>query len=197
MIVGLTGGIGCGKSTVAKMFQELEVMIISSDEISRQLLSLNQPTLAKVVQHFGTKILNEDRSLNRNLLRHTIFSSQEERLWLETLLHPLIKTEILKQSSNVKKDDYAIVEIPLLLEAHFQAIVNRILVVDCPRYLQIERVTKRDKVASSVVQTMIKSQVSRAERISNADDLIENIGDIITLQKKVEALHQYYKKLCK
>ena len=197
MIVGLTGGIGCGKSTVADFFRQLGVIVINADEISRQLLSVNQPTLETVVRHFGPKILNKDGSLNRFLLRQIIFSSSNDRAWLESLLHPLIKAEILKQSAKVKSGCYAIIEIPLLFEAHFEDVVDRILVVDCPQYLQIERVTKRDNISKAIVQAMIDSQVSRAQRINQADDLIENMGDINLLFEKVSALHQNYKKLSK
>jgi dephospho-CoA kinase len=195
MIVGLTGGIGSGKSTVAHIFQQLGITIINADAISRQLLSPDQPALAIVVQHFGSKILNKNGSLNRGLLRQYIFESTDERLWLEALLHPLIKTEILKQCSAITKGSYVIVEVPLLFEAHFQDTVDRILVIDCPIHLQIERVSKRDHVSATVVATMINTQVPRVERIANADDVIENSGDLAVLREKLHALHNHYKKL--
>ncbi len=197
MIVGLTGGVGCGKSTVASIFQRLGITVISADEIGRQLLNTEQSILAEIVRHFGPKVLNKNGSLNRRSLKLYIFRSLTSRLWLEALLHPLIKTEMLRQFLLVTPGTYIIAEIPLLIEAHWQDIVDRILVIDCPPLLQIDRVIKRDKVSLKIVQEILNTQVSRDERLANADDIIENVNDIEILQQKVEELHRYYTKLSK
>lgn len=202
MIVGLTGGIGSGKSTVAQYFRDCGVMVIDTDEIARQLLEPDQPILKDVVQHFGPEILQKDGSLNRALLRSIVFESEHERRWLEALLHPLIKAEILpyaerKMANTQKNNPYFVVEIPLLIEAHFEDVVNRILVVDCPSDLQIERIQKRDATPIDVIQKIIQSQADRGLRLRKADDVIENMGNRDDLKTKVLALHHYYTELSK
>ncbi len=195
MIVGLTGGIGSGKSTVAQYFRDYGVAVIDTDEIARQLLEPNQPAQKEVIHHFGKKILQPDGTLNRAQLRTLVFESDADRHWLEALLHPLIKSEVLAYSK--KNHAYFIVEIPLLIEAHFEDVVDRILVVDCPLELQIERIQKRDGTSLALIQKMIQSQVDRNTRLKKADDVIENMGDKDALKNKILALHHYYTKLSK
>lgn len=195
MIIGLTGGIGSGKSTVAQYFRDCGVLIVDTDEIARQLLEPDQPPFKAVIHHFGKEILKTDGSLDRPQLRTHIFESATDRHWLEALLHPLIKSEVLAYSK--KNHPYFIVEIPLLIEAHFEDVVDRILVVDCPLELQIERIQKRDGTSIDLIQKMIKSQIDRSTRIKKADDIIENTSDRDALKDKVLALHHYYTKLSK
>lgn len=195
MIIGLTGGIGSGKSTVAQYFRDCGVLIVDTDEIARQLLEPDQPAFKAVIHHFGKEILKTDGSLDRPQLRTHIFESATDRHWLEALLHPLIKSEVLAYSK--KNHPYFIVEIPLLIEAHFEDVVDRILVVDCPLELQIERIQKRDGTSIDLIQKMIKSQIDRSTRIKKADDIIENTSDRDALKDKVLALHHYYTKLSK
>lgn len=202
MIIGLTGGIGSGKSTVAQYFRDCGVLVIDTDEIARQLLEAEQPSLKEVVQHFGKEILQKDGSLNRAKLRTRIFESTAERHWLETLLHPLIKAKVLQyshdQKSNTEKTvPYFIVDIPLLLEANFEDIVDRILVVDCPSNIQIERIQKRDAMPINVIQQIIQTQVDRNTRLQKADDIIDNTDALETLKNKVLALHRHYIELSK
>lgn len=197
MIIGLTGGIGSGKSTAAKMFRSLGVTVISSDEISHQLLAPNQPAFNSVLEHFGNSILNTDRTLDRNAIRNIIFKTEKERHWLENLLHPLIKAEILKQSSLLSREPYLILEIPLLIEAGFEDIVDRVLVVDCPEALQLERVMKRDRSSFQVVKAMLNTQVSRDLRLAKAHDVIENTSDLNALRQQILDLHPLYIKLSK
>lgn len=195
MIIGLTGGIGSGKSTVAQYFRDCGVLIVDTDEIARQLLEPDQPAFKAVIHHFGKEILKTDGSLDRPQLRTHIFESATDRHWLEALLHPLIKSEVLAYSK--KNHPYFIVEIPLLIEAHFEDVVDRILVVDCPLELQIERIQKRDGTSIDLIQKMIQSQIDRNTRIKKADDIIENTSDRDALKDKVLALHHYYTKLSK
>jgi dephospho-CoA kinase len=197
MIVGLTSGIGCGKSTVAKFFREWGVSVIDSDQITRQLVALEQPALKAIVQHFGIDILQHDGTLNRIRLRSIIFESLHDRQWLENLLHPLVKEEILKQCALIPLGNYAIVEVPLLIEANFQTIVDRVLVVDCLAEIQIARVSKRDATPPDVIQAIINSQVTRIERLAQANEVIENNGTLEELKHRVEKLHHYYIKLSK
>jgi dephospho-CoA kinase len=193
MIIGLTGGMGSGKSTVAQYFRDCGVSIIQTDEIARQLLAPNQPILEQVISHFGQKILDKNGALNRIALRNMVFESEPDRRWLEALLHPLIKTEILKHA----KAPYTVVEIPLLIEAHFEDIVDRILVIDCPIALQIERIQKRDQMPVELIQKIINTQLDRQSRLEKADDIIDNSSDLDTLKKQVLMLHEHYTELSK
>lgn len=200
MIVGLTGGIGSGKSTVARYFRDYGVPVINTDDIAKQLLEPNQPLLKEVVKHFGKQILQNNGSLNREKLRTLVFESTDERHWLEALLHPRIKEKVLESANaenfkNEKKIPYLIVEIPLLIEAHFEDMVDRILVVDCPSNLQIKRIQQRDATPVNIIQQIIKAQVDRNTRLQKANDVIENINGLETLKNKITALHQYYLKL--
>jgi len=203
MIVGLTGGIGCGKSTLAQLFRELNVPVIDSDQITRELVAPGQPALKAIVQHFGESILNQDGSLNRSKLRSLIFQSASERLWLESLLHPLAKEEILRLREKIlaghyseqHSHNYIIVEIPLLIETHFEHAVDRILVVDCDESLQIERVAARDGVPHTAIQDILKTQANRSDRLAKANDVVVNDGSLEDLKSKVNALHRHYHEL--
>ena len=202
MIVGLTGGIGSGKSTVAQYFRDCGVLVIDTDEIARQLLEPDQPLLKEVIQYFGEKILHKEGSLNRAKLRSLVFESTADRHWLEALLHPRIKEKVLQYSEHQKsrtekKAPYIIVDIPLLIEAHFEDIVDRILVVDCPLNLQIERIQKRDATPINVIQQIIQTQVDRNTRLKKANDVIENTDTLEVLKNKVFALHRHYTELPK
>lgn len=202
MIIGLTGGTGSGKSTVAQYFRDCGILVIDTDKIARQLLETDQPILKEVIQHFGPKILQKDGTLNRAKLRMIVFESEADRHWLEALLHPLIKEKILQYSKNQnanteKSNSYFVVEIPLLFEAKFEDVVDRVLVVDCHSDFQIERIQKRDATPIDVIQKMIQSQIDRDTRLKKANDVIENTGDREALKNKVLALHYFYIELSK
>jgi dephospho-CoA kinase len=194
MIIGLTGGIGSGKSTVAQFFKELGAFVIDADETNHQLLG--QESIKKqIVEHFGPSLLQKDGTLNRARLRTLIFESPQERIFLESLLHPLIKAKIQEKAAKAPPDTYTIVDIPLLIEANFQNQVNRIVVVDCPERLQIERISKRDGIPKESIQAIINTQASRSSRLSIANDVIENDSTREALKEKVRALHLYFIKL--
>lgn len=203
MIIGLTGGIGCGKSTVADLFRELKVPVIDSDQIARELVAPHQPAYEAIVNHFGNSVLNDQGNLNRAKLRSLIFENQEERIWLENLLHPLAKDEILRLSQKISEGHYSdvhiqkyiVVEIPLLIEAHFEHAVDRILVIDCNESIQIERVARRDGIPTEAVQSIVNAQTERAVRLSKAHDVLLNEGTKEELKSKVRSLHQYYLEL--
>jgi len=192
--IGLTGGIGCGKSTVARIFQQLKTPVIDADEIAHQLVALGQPALAQIQQEFGTGVFNPDGSLNRKNLSELVFSDLKQKQKLESILHPLVYKSIqaeLKQLNHLNKP-YCIICIPLIFETNMTHLVDRILVIDCSVEIQIERVRKRDNMTEERIQSIIDSQVSRAFRKSQANDLIDNSETNDRLAEVVKKLHNLY-----
>lgn len=193
-IVALTGGIGSGKTTIANMFAKFNVAIIDADEIARQMVKPGMPALSEIATHFGDKILSADGSLNRKALRLCIFNNEVEKQWVNNLLHPLIRQETEKLLKEIQAP-YILWVIPLLIENNLVNQANRILVVDVPIELQISRTMLRDKINHQLALQIIKSQVSREQRLSYADDVIDNSGDASSIIKQVEILHQRYLQL--
>lgn len=193
-VVGLTGGIGSGKSTVADYFAALGVPTISSDQLARDVVKPETQALEDIVQYFGAEVINPDGTLNRSALREAIFHNETDRIWLETLLHPLIAKE---RDTQIASTDfpYVVVEIPLLLEKNLGGGVDRILVVDTPESLQKSRVVGRDQVSRESVEAVMQKQVSAAERRAGADDIIDNSGDLESLRSQVQSLHEKYLQL--
>lgn len=191
MIVGLTGGIGSGKTTVCKLFAKLGVPVINADEISHNLLKTNHTVYQTIKNKFGDQILDRDQNIDRAKLRARVFANPAERLWLEALLHPLIKAEILEHTKNVVYP-YCIVEIPLLIEVGWQELMDRILTVDCSPELQLARATKRDGKVDQEIAAIIANQITREERRAASNDIIENAGDMALLKKHVEQMHHHY-----
>ena len=193
MIVGLTGGIGAGKSTVASMFAAIGVPIINADEISHDLMH-NHSIIKKVTAHFGTEYLTSENTLDRKKLRQRIFESPPDKLWLETLLHPLIKQEIKLRTKKLNSK-YCIVEIPLLIEAGMQDCVDRTLTVTSPQELQIQRAMLRDNSSKQAIQAILDSQISDNQRLALSEDIIHNSSDLARLKQQVAAQHQFYLQL--
>ncbi|MEW6989281.1 dephospho-CoA kinase [Colwelliaceae bacterium 6441] len=192
-IVGLTGGIGSGKTTVSNIFAELGVEIIDADIIAREVVNPNSDALIKIIQHFGNEIINANGELNRSALRSKIFSNDEEKQWLNALLHPIIRQEILTQLARAS-GDYCILSAPLLFENNLQALVNRTLVIDVSLNTQIERTCQRDDKAPDEVQAIINSQISRDKRMILADDIINNDNIHLShLKEEVFKLNLNYK----
>ena len=192
--IGLTGGIGCGKSTVARIFEQLQTPVIDADNIAHQLVATGQPALAQIQQEFGTEIFNPDASLNRKKLSELVFSEPKQKQKLEAILHPLVYQSIqaeLKQLKQLKKP-YCIICIPLLFETNMTHLVDRILVVDCSVETQMERVQNRDHITKERIQAIIDTQVSRAFRKSQANDLIDNSETDDRLAEEVKKLHNLY-----
>lgn len=194
LVIGLTGGIGSGKSTVAQLFAEKGITVIDTDQLARDVTQPGKPALNEIQEHFGSGLINENGSLNRTTLRKIIFGNDNERVWLEQLLHPLIRAEMKKQIEK-STSNYCIVVIPLLFETTPNPLINRILVVDTHEKEQINRVLKRDSSSPEEIQLILKSQVSRAKRLELADDIIENTGSISELIPQVNRLHHYYSSL--
>ncbi|MGR8951044.1 MAG: dephospho-CoA kinase [Gammaproteobacteria bacterium] len=192
--VGLTGGIGCGKTTMANLFAGLGVPVLDADQIACQLTAKGEPALDQIHQHFGERVLNPDGSLNRLQLKKIIFADAEQKVKLEAILHPLIFKAIDSQVGQLRSP-YCILSIPLLFETKMEPIVDRVLVVDCPVELQIERVSKRDGLEIETIRSIIDSQVSRAYRRAHADDLLDNAQPYNTLAEQVKKLHNLYLSL--
>lgn len=192
--VGLTGGIGSGKSRVCGLFAELGIPVIDSDQVARELVLPGSPALQQIVTLFGDGVLQADGSLNRAYMRELVFADREKRRQLEALLHPLIRKEIEQQLQRINAP-YAILAIPLLLEKGWQQQLDRVLVIDCSEAQQLERALQRDGGTSEAIQQIIDSQLSRKERLSGADDIIDNSGMLADLRPQVEALHKYYLQL--
>lgn len=192
--VGLTGGIGSGKSVVAAMFSRLGVPVIDADSISRDLTSSPGPVLQQIVTIFGQEVVDHAGNLNRKVLRTRIFSDNLYRQKLEAILHPAIYARMEAIYLGIDAP-YCILCIPLLLETNSCSKVDRILVIDCPVSLQIERTCNRDDVPSQVIEKIINTQVSREVRLKAADDVIVNDSDVENLAIKVDELHAMYLKL--
>lgn len=193
-IIGLTGGIGSGKTTVSNLFEKQGIDIIDADIISRQVVAIGSWGLNAIVAHFGSGILNPDGSLNRRSLREQIFRSESQRTWLNNLLHPLIREEILKQL-NDSNSCYCILVAPLLFENKLDKLTNRALVIDISPQQQTERTMARDNVSSQQVTNIIKSQAPREDKLALADDIIDNQGSIVSLESQVLTLHKHYLSL--
>jgi len=194
LIIGLTGGIGSGKSTVADMFGELGVPIIDMDLIAKQIVEPGQPALNQITHTFGTNLVDADGQLNRPLLSEIIFDSTEKRHQLEAILHPLIRQETEHQLAKLEAP-YCIVVIPLLLESDQRSLVDRILVVDAPESMQISRTMQRDGISRTQVEKILATQVDRQSRLSATDDIINNSGELAALRLQVNNLDQAYRAL--
>ena len=192
--VGLTGGIGSGKSTVCNYFRKVGAAIVDTDILAREVVEPGSSGLELIVKHFGQAILLEDGSLNRDALRKIAFNDPNKRQLLESILHPLIRQR-LKNMLGAINADYVIIAIPLLLEKGWQAEVDRILVVDCTEEQQVERIIQRDGNDRSLIMKIIQSQVSRHQRLAAADDIIHNNNDMVAIREQVEKLHKQYLQL--
>ncbi len=189
--IGLTGGIGSGKSVVCNIFRELGVPIIDSDEIARSVVQAGSPVLQQIKHEFGNDILLPDGSLDRSRMRELVFSDERKRQKLEALLHPLIRAEMEEQIATISAP-YVILAIPLLLEKGWQQYLDRIVVVDCSESQQIERACARDNSTNDLITRIIASQISREERLAAADDIIDNSGQLSSLYEQVRGLHHAY-----
>jgi dephospho-CoA kinase len=196
LIIGLTGGIGSGKSTVAEMFSKRGANIIDTDVISHQLTAPGQPAVASIEKFFGKDIIAADGGLDRVKLRHLVFSDATAKKFLEDLLHPLIREQVVKKLSEKNSAPYRIVVVPLLFETNaYEQIIQRSLLVDCPEQLQLTRATSRGRLNEAEVQAVMATQYSRKQRLDKADDVILNDGAIKELEDKVMRLNKKYLSL--
>jgi len=191
LTIGLTGGIGSGKSTVANEFKKMGITIIDTDEIARKVVRQKSSALKQIRQKLGNEIINSDGSLNRSALRDIIFSKPPLKKWLEKLLHPLIAKQMLVE---IKKatSPYVVAVIPLLFETNFHQYIDRVLVVDASLAERKKRVVSRDGISSKLFNAIATSQISRNERLKKANDVIRNNKSKIELRQLVTQLHNFY-----
>lgn len=195
-VIGLTGGIGSGKTAVSDHFQHLGIDVIDADVAARAVVEPGRPALQAIADHFGAGVLQADGSLDRAQLRQQVFSNPEERRWLEQLTHPMIREEIARGLA-AARSPYCLLVSPLLVESGQKAFVRRILVVDVPEAVQLERTAARDNNSAEQVKAIMAAQASREQRLSYADDVISNDGSLAQLHARVEALHQQYLQLAR
>ena len=190
-ILGLTGGIGSGKSAAAEHFAALGVHVVDADHAARWVVEPGRAALSQIAEHFGEQVLQADGQLNRSALRALIFSEPEQRRWLEALLHPLIREAIADNLAQAQSP-YAILVSPLLIESGQYTTTQRVLVIDVPQALQIQRTLKRDNTSEEQVHAILKVQASREDRLRHADDVLTNDRDLEALKTEVERLHDFY-----
>lgn len=193
-VVGLTGGIASGKSAAAAAFARLGVPVIDADQVSREVVAVGEPLLAELVAEFGAGILKPDGALDRASLRERVFSDPSARQRLNALTHPAIRSRMFERA-RASAGPYVILEVPLLVEGGLEHRFDRILVVDCPEELQLERLRARDAASAAQAEAVLQAQASRAQRLAAADDVILNTGSIPDLAREVERLHQRYLEL--
>lgn len=192
--VGLTGGIGSGKSTVAALFARHGAPIVDTDEIAHELLAPGQTAHAGIVAAFGREILDTHGNIDRAQLRHRVFAEPAERKRLEAILHPRIRAETVRRLEGLRAP-YCLVVVPLLIEAGFTDLVDRVLVVDADDTLRIQRTKTRSGLGEAEIRRIMASQASRQERLQKADDVITNNSDLAHLEREVARLHGVYSAL--
>jgi dephospho-CoA kinase len=194
LVIGVTGGIGSGKSTVCAAFQRHGIPTIDTDQVAREVVMPGTDGLAAVVAEFGAGVLAADGALDRAALRRIVFADPARRIALEGLLHPRIRARVSEHLAAVSTP-YCLVGIPLLTERSGHGYLDRVLVVDCPEEIQIARVMSRDKLTASEVAAIMGSQASRQERLAIADDVVTNTSDLNAIHAQVDILHDRYLEL--
>jgi dephospho-CoA kinase len=194
LVVGLTGGVASGKSTVGELFMQLGAPLLDGDHVAREVVAPPSPALAAIAARFGPEFLMADGSLDRRRLRERVFADAAALRELEAITHPLIRQRILAWHT-AQTAPYCILSVALLLEAGMDRLTDRILVVDIPVAAQLERLTGRDGIAEALARQMMASQASREQRLGRADDLIDNTRPRNTLWPQVERLHRLYLRL--
>ena len=191
MIVGLTGGIGSGKSAAANFFQNEGITVIDADGLSREVIEEGTPGFVSIVEYFGSKIIDSDGSINRAHLRKEVFDDDKKKKLLESIIHPLVR-ELMVKKIAASKSPYSIVMVPLIFETNSMSNYNRILVIDCDPKLQLERAMLRDNNSKAQIEKIMDSQCSREERISIANDIIPNNDSLENLKIRSIAMHKFY-----
>ena len=193
LIVGLTGGIASGKSTAASFFASRGITVIDADTLARELVQPGQAALQKIIARFGTSIVNDSGELDRASLRRLVFNDNKARLDLETILHPLIRTEMQRRVS-AAKSPYCILSIPLLIETGQTDLVDRVLVIDSDEALRYQRLRQRG-LDDDTITAILRAQATRTQRLAIADDIVPNNGNIAEMEAQLEDCHQHYLKL--
>jgi len=191
LTIGLTGGIGSGKSTVAELFKALGVPVYDTDVIARQLVEPGEPALHEIINEFGDSIVDKTGNLDRQKLKQQVFENDDDRKKLESILHPRIRESLLTKINGCDAP-YCIAVIPLLVEHQWQQVVDRVLVIDVSEDTQINRTLQRDKISEPLIKAIISSQVSRHTRLAAADDVVDNNQGLKNLNDQVKQLHEKY-----
>ena len=193
LVVGLTGGIGSGKSTAAELFREYGATVIDTDAISHRLTQAGGAAIPAIRSAFGDDYLDNTGALDRQRMRQLVFDDTDARQRLEAILHPMIRAELLAQAQAATDASYLLLVVPLLLEATgYAELVQRILVVDCAEETQVQRTTRRSGLGATEVRAIMAQQIGHDARLQQADDIIHNDGDIAALRQQVELLHKHY-----
>ncbi|QXC39118.1 dephospho-CoA kinase [Aeromonas jandaei] len=191
-VVAITGGIGSGKTTIANQFAELGIDVVDADVIAREVVESGTPALAAIADHFGPDVITPDGQLDRRRLREQVFSDPSAKTWLNSLLHPLIRSEMQRQCA-AARSPYCLLVVPLLVENKLTGLANRVLVVDVDEATQIERTCRRDGVTAEQAKAIIAAQASRSERLAAADDVIENANySEMAIKARILTLHETY-----
>ena len=196
MIIGLTGGIGSGKSAAAALFKDIGVDLIDADDLARDSLSINSEGYKLFIEEFGDKYLDENKNINRELIRKLIFDDSDAKSKLESIIHPIVRSGIETFIKN-KKSDYCIIVVPLIFETNSSKIYDRVLVIDCDVDVQISRTSKRDNQTKSDIENIVNKQATREQRLSIADEVIVNNGSLDLLRNEVLKIHKKYLEIVK
>lgn len=188
--VGLTGGIGSGKSSVAKALQKKGITLVDADQIAREVVQPGEQALQEITAALGQEMLLENGTLNRSALKQRIFSDPSAKATLEAILHPRIRQRILDRVNEATDTLYVVADIPLLVENHYPSLFDRVVVVDCTEAQQIARVKARDDLSEETIRNIMASQATRQQRLDAATDIIDNSGDLDSLHAQVEKLHE-------
>jgi len=196
MIVGLTGGIGSGKSAAANFFQNEGITVIDADHLAREVIEQDTPGFKSIVDYFGSDVIGDDGSVDRDKLRKVVFNNNEKKKVLESITHPLVG-ELMAKKIATAKSPYSIIMVPLIFETNTMSAYDRILVIDCDPALQLKRATSRDNNSDELIQKIIDSQCSREQRLSIANDVIPNNDSLENLESRSIVMHKFYLGLCK
>lgn len=195
-VVGLTGGIGSGKTAASDYLASLGITVVDADLASRVIVEPGQPALAAIEAHFGAEVIAADGTLDRRALRERVFADPEQRKALEAITHPAIGAEIMRQLQ-ASRSPYTVLVSPLLLETSQHRMAQRILLIDVPEALQVARTTSRDEVPAAQVEAIMAAQMPRDEKRARADDIVVNDGDLSHLQAQLDTLHARYLEMAR
>ena len=190
-VVGLTGGIGSGKSAVSDLFAQQGIDIVDADVVARQVVEPGTPALLAIIDHFGEAIVTDNGTLNRPALRKRVFENDLDKQWLNALLHPAIRAEMQTQLE-VATSPYVVFSVPLLIENGLDSMADTVLVVDCSEETQLARATRRDGSNIETIKSIMASQATRQQRLEKAQNVIDNNGELSALPPQVKSLHQQY-----
>ena len=196
MIIGLTGGIGSGKSAAAGLFKDIGVDLIDADDLARDALNRNSKGYKLFIEQFGDKYLDEYKNINRELIRKLIFNDSAAKSKLENIIHPIVRSGIEAFIKNTKSD-YCIIVVPLIFETNSSKLYDRVLVIDCDVGVQISRTSIRDNQTKSEIENIVYRQASREQRLSIADEVIVNNGTLDLLRNEVLKIHKKYMEIIK